>query len=1115
MAVIKPSLVLGVGGSGYWILSLLKRQLFINYGIDVDKSSEVKFLLLDTLSESKFETEYQDHIKSIGEKFAIKRKEYLHLTDMQEGFFKWANDERNYSDPLYSWFRRKLFIENFPAEADWTLTDGAAQKRQFGRMAFFFNKNRIKQAITTLLKELSVTARDSTIPVWIFGSFAGGTGSGMMLDIAILTKLIADQNAMKIRTIGGIVLPEVYKGKITSPAQGYAAFRELSRYLSFTKEEHRANMDNHNCTHVVPYDRHDVFYHNRFVFDNILYFNEECRSDLERRNYFNKIADGLTIFFDFSGAKQFFDEIINHIENHATSISSFKIFVPINLYTQLFTAGFLKEQINKIFPNGPDSMILYPAEDRQIEIRKDTKNFLNDLSPYFLELSPLVDDDQKSLKYTREWVINKPGTIFKDLLGYNNPQKYFGESVNNANYRNQLENLVRGIFADEETKSADELRKYIRLRRENEKNYSLNRYLAEFKTRVDKKYQAYEKIFKADDEDRSAIKNSILAHFKSKARDHVRLHFQEYGVTGMYYFLQQTTAVLEGNSEASGGIKRILTNIIKAEFTTLRPEMDSDVNKVAGEITKADLETGSGGIFGSLMGKGGEAYETAAHLCAKYLEVKSKYLLFAQSDNLISLLVEIHDEFSNYIRYSLLKRLTDKNSSISIERNSIKTNLSNQIIDIRSVIRSGVGNASSIGIIGDADEIAAYEKYLKENIFAEAPFIGLKADFDSETETFRLKYTDNNNNEFLDSTAVDFNDDNPQERFWNRIYNDVYNHIVETRLPRYEGIMHYLNWARNQVGEKGQFNAVLEKKLLQARSFIKLNPDSAKNYRLIFGDTTAGEYKLEDDLDTLKKKLSAEVGNPVSAPNDSNNTLEFGDRNALIFFVYSNEIMPDSIEVLRSMREEYIQKITSKGAVNWRTHTYHNYKCDWKMWEIERMLPEFKTRGIKALTHGSFSWVLEHDQEVKLFVQCAAVGIVRKEESVDRHVYWVCGPTDKTFEDDPGDVYRLTPEERSSDMFSALVTFAVTQRQSDRIDQIDYDHIKRILKELLKKQKQSGTSFNQLIDAYIERNQWINDYNKEVTIDNYTGNLDLFLARVFFFYLKEEPKLEKMPGIQE
>ncbi|MCP4157380.1 MAG: hypothetical protein GY757_57245, partial [bacterium] len=215
MAVIKPSLVIGVGGSGYWILSLLKKQLYINYGIDVDNSKEVKFLLLDTLSENKFETEYQQHVESIGEKFAIKRNEYVHLSDMQDGFFKWANDERNYSEQRYSWLRRKHFIENFPAEADWTLTDGAAQKRQFGRMAFFFNKNKIKQAVTTLLKELRETARDSTIPVWIFGSFAGGTGSGMMLDTAILTKLVADQNNIKIRNIGGIVLPEVYHGKIS------------------------------------------------------------------------------------------------------------------------------------------------------------------------------------------------------------------------------------------------------------------------------------------------------------------------------------------------------------------------------------------------------------------------------------------------------------------------------------------------------------------------------------------------------------------------------------------------------------------------------------------------------------------------------------------------------------------------------------------------------------------------------------------------------------------------------------------------------------------------------------------------------------------------------------
>ncbi|MCP4146963.1 MAG: hypothetical protein GY757_04350, partial [bacterium] len=814
-------------------------------------------------------------------------------------------------------------------------------------------------------------------------------------------------------------------------------------------------------------------------------------------------------FFDFSGAKQFFDEIINHIENHATSFSCFKVFIPINLYTQLFTARFLRNRIDAIFPNETDCTIAFPDEDRQIGIRRDIKNFLNDLSPYFLELSHLVDDDQKALKYASQYVINKPQYIFNNLLGYNNPQKYFGETVNNNNYRNQLENLTRSVFRDDEAMSADELKKYIRSRKENEKNYSLNKYLTEFKTKVDKKYQAYESILKRDDEDRTMVKNTILNHLKTKIREFIRLRFNEYGVSGIYFFLKKTAAMMDGDSETTGGIKRILTDIIKSRFTSLRPQKDSELNKVSGDMTKADFDTGGAGFLGSLMGKGGEAYESASRLCAKYLETRLKYLSFEQSDNLVSILIEIHDEFTAYIRYSLLKLLTDKNSGISIERNSIKSNLSNQIVDIRGVIKSGVGNASSIGVLGDSDEIAAYEKYLSENIFAEAPFIGLTAEFDDENETFGLKYTDNNNDEYLDNAEIDFNDEDKGERFWKRIYDDVYNHIVKTRLPRYEGIMHYLNWARNRIGDKQTFMAELNKKLLKAQSFIKLNPESPKNYRLIYGDMTAGEYSLEDDLDALKKKLSADVGATVSDPTDSNNSLEFGDKNGLIFFVYSNEIKPDSIEVLRKMRDDYRGTINAKGAVNWRIYTYHNYKCDWKMWEIERMLPEFKARVIKSLTHGSFHWVLEEDEKIKLFAQCAAVDIVRKEESVDGHLYWVCGPTDKTFDDNPDDVYRLTPEDCSSDMFSALVTFALTQRQSDRIDQFDYDRIKRILKNILKNQKQYGKTFNQLKEEYIERESWINDYNKEIPVDNYKDNLTLFLARVFYYYLKVEPTLDK------
>lgn len=1105
MSIVKPSLVLGIGGSGYWILSLLKRQLYINYGINLDESNEIKFLLMDTLSEEKFETEYQEYVKSIGEKFAIRRREYLHLGEVRGGFFPWAHQERNYKDPLYEWFRRKIFIENYPVEANWKLNEGAAQLRQFGRMSLFFNKDRIKQAISNLLEEIKKVARDATIPVWIFGSFAGGTGSGMMLDIAMLTKVIADQKSFAIRNIGGIVLPGVYKDTMkTSSAQGYAAFRELSRFQSSTEEEHRANIDNRNCAHYVALDEKDRYYQNRFIFDNIVYFDEDCKNDEDRKNYFNKITDGLTIFFDYSGAKNFFDEIINHKENRVTSISTYKIFVPISLYTQLFTATFLKEEIDKLFPNSQHSTIQLPDVNKQTEIHRDVNNFLNNLSPYFLELSHLVDDDKKAQEYTNQYILQKPAVIFKDLYGFSTPEKYFGEEVNSPNYRAKLEKLYANIFENEEVPPTDELRKYIEMRKNNEPDYSLNTYLSDFKAKVDKSYQSYENIFKKENDDRVDIKNNILAIFKRKLKQYIKEQFGQSGVSDIYYFLKRTVTLLEGTPEDSGGIKGVLNNVFKKRFISMRAEMDTDLNSMSGKFSKINLIKEERRFMKTVRVPD---YDAAIRLMKNYLAQRKLYLLFTQSENLISLLIEVHEEFSLYIKNRILKRLIDKNSQISIDRNSIKSSLINQVIDIRSVMKGGVGKASSIGIKGDADEVNRYEKYLSEHIFAEKPFSALKVVFDEKEETFLVEYTDSNNQTWYDNQDIETGADK-KVNLWNKIIDDVYQNILNTRLPKYEGIMHYLNWAREEFGNDEPFAAALERKLLNARKFIPLVGKTKKSYRLIYGDNQAGLYKLEDFLKGLKTKLGDEVGAPVSDPSDSNNKLEFGDKNSLIFFAYSNEILPESIEVLKNMKDEYTKQITNRGTIDWRAYTYHNYKCEWKMWEIERMLPEFKTRGIKSLTHGSFYWALEEDELVKLFVHCAAVGIIREETNALEDTYWVCGPRDIRYENEPNDVYLLSDENRTSDMFTALVNFAVTHRQPGRIDDIDFEKVRRILKETLKKEKaDNGKTFTQLKDEYVNNKQWVQEYNKEVDIDDYNGHMNLFLSRVFWFYLKEEHKL--------
>jgi len=223
MAIIKPSLVIGVGGTGYWILSLLKRQLYINYGVKASETDEIKFLLLDTLSEGTFEEYKEKNDESIIAEYQVNRGEYIHLSEPPEGFFNWADDPEKYNIPRYRWFRRDILKQYVQEDARWKLREGAAQIRQFGRMAFFFNINKIAAAMNDKLSKIKKHAGNATIPVWIFGSYAGGTGAGMMMDVAMLAKLIQEEYKHSVQNIGCFVLPEVYSDKLTtSIAQGYS-----------------------------------------------------------------------------------------------------------------------------------------------------------------------------------------------------------------------------------------------------------------------------------------------------------------------------------------------------------------------------------------------------------------------------------------------------------------------------------------------------------------------------------------------------------------------------------------------------------------------------------------------------------------------------------------------------------------------------------------------------------------------------------------------------------------------------------------------------------------------------------------------------------------------------
>jgi hypothetical protein len=1088
MAIVKPSLVIGVGGTGYWILSLLKRQLYINYGVKANETDEIKFLLLDTLSEGTFEEYKEKNDDTIIAEYQVNRGEYIHLSEPPEGFFNWADDPEKYNIPRYRWFRRDILKDNVPEDARWKLREGAAQIRQFGRMAFFFNINKIAAAMNDKLSKIKKHAGNATIPVWIFGSYAGGTGSGMMMDVAMLAKLIQEEYKHSVQNIGCFVLPEVYSDKLTtSIGQGYSGIRELQRFTSKgTKKVHKASESGKDHSGKVEFDTTHTFYHSQSIFDNILFFNEECRNEEKRRGFFNKVVDGISILLDPKGSDTFLSSIINHTGDRLTSLSTYKIFIPTALYKKKFVYNFMERKINRLFPvNEAGNIQTLENEEKKNSIKADINNLFSKLAPYFLVLQQYMNNDVEAEKYAHKVLLEKPRDMLEKLLGLHEQGKYYTNPTFSPNDLNDIHSLFADIYQDVAVPELDK------------KNWEERKKI--FKTELETKYNAYKKIFDKSPENkkRENLKTKIVENFVAKVRTYLR--DTKMDIREIYHTLKEMKRILKGEDENNPtAIIGILNVAARRVFDAREKEVDTKV------IQGAEIYNSSGPVKRMLSLN----FSPLSEAMKAYKNEKMLELAFAQSKSILGLIIEIHHRLVEYIE-RIEHALVAKNNEISIAGSSVKAKYREEVKQIDGILKAGVGYATSIGLksnISNLKEI--YEKHLEDLIFGDdAQDIRFGIDFDGER--FVLKFVMGETR--YDDTRELFNERNEKETLWQRVEKDLHQYVDE-KMNLHAGIINYLHWAKKQYKEQGtqaQFGSDLLRSLTPAaQDFIKLKgvPENLDG-RLVYGDNNP---ILADDLEDLRTELGNNSG--CKTVNDtfrgaSSYHIDFGDKNSLVFFVSSNTVHPSQIDILNRMNTKYCTEIHDSSG-NWRPTVYHNYKCEWEMMGIEMKLPDVKDAGIQSLTHSSFYWVLEEAENVKLFVSSCAAGIIRRESGAINQEYWILGPPGKSYRNNEDKVMCLTDPDQSSDLFTALVKFAIEQKPFKKQRPFDFKEIKRMRDEAILREK--GKDWDKIRSEFIKKDPLgieISQYNREIAEDDpeiYEKHRKLFLARIFRYYLMEK-----------
>jgi hypothetical protein len=274
-----PTLVIGLGGTGHGVLLELKKRLIEQFG---RVPPIIQFLSFDTAEPIKRSEKTSDgkdvELEVNKERFILRVEDPTSILG-------------SHNPHIEKWWPHGTLVSE--------IISGATQIRARGRLALFANYVEIKSLIKKRLTEvrrvnninlmrsnsLSVSQRRN-VEVFIVSSLAGGTGSGMFMDIAFITRSILSTS----NVVGVFVMPQVFDQLPGTPfikLNSYAALKEIE-YLSKLKDTDRVFIDYGSNKVRVRRPPFDLVY----LLDSI---NEQERVITDPEVLFSRIAHGIYV----------------------------------------------------------------------------------------------------------------------------------------------------------------------------------------------------------------------------------------------------------------------------------------------------------------------------------------------------------------------------------------------------------------------------------------------------------------------------------------------------------------------------------------------------------------------------------------------------------------------------------------------------------------------------------------------------------------------------------------------------------------------------------------------------------------------------------------------------
>lgn len=264
----RPALIIGIGGTGQWVLTYLKKDLMeSNNG---EMPDNVRLLCLDTMPQAAAEIaatsvgREEEEVK-VGSIQLERDTEFVHLGgDVYELSQLVCKDSEKEGDKrslphVASWFQACHWLANLP-RASFVLAAGAGQLRQFGRIALFKDLSSVIQSqvwrrLDVAVGQLAKKLNGQRLEIIIVGSFAGGTGSGLFIDMGLLARHRARNVPVLIR--GYFVLPRAFDPDASDDmlARSFAAWRELNRFMVVSQDFALPNMVYNSLEQALQIDQ--------------------------------------------------------------------------------------------------------------------------------------------------------------------------------------------------------------------------------------------------------------------------------------------------------------------------------------------------------------------------------------------------------------------------------------------------------------------------------------------------------------------------------------------------------------------------------------------------------------------------------------------------------------------------------------------------------------------------------------------------------------------------------------------------------------------------------------------------------------------------------------------